>query len=294
MASPTDAAPEDRTTPAAPPERAAARLARLQPTRLHPSLRTGRRLAEDLAEQARAPRLATGLDAVDRLLGGGFPRGRLSEITGPLSSGRTSLAVALAGAATRAGEVAAWIDPSDALDPASLEAAGVVADRLLWVRPTRTGDALRCAERLLLARGFALVVLDLHRPHDPEGQALRALRHDPEGQALRALRHDPEGQALRALRDARAGAWLRLTRCASASATALVLLGREPALGSFAALAVDLRATRLRFAESPEWLEGLEARIALGRHRFGSTEGFAPVCWKVPPVARDHPESGPA
>ncbi|HSJ97258.1 MAG TPA: hypothetical protein VLC53_09300, partial [Myxococcota bacterium] len=181
--------------------------------RLDPSLRTGRRLAEDLAQQARTPRLATGLDAVDRLIGGGFPRGQLSEITGPLSSGRTSLAVALAAAATRAGEVAAWVDPSDALDPASLEAAGVVVERLLWVRPTRTGDALRCAERLLLARGFALVVLDLHSV------------------------------------DARASAWLRLTRCASASATALVLLGREPVLGPFAALAVDLRATRLRFAE---------------------------------------------
>jgi hypothetical protein len=118
------------------------------------------------------------------------------------------------------------------------------------------------------------VVLDAD-PNDPEGQALRALRHDSEGQALRALRVD-----------ARAGAWLRLTRCASASATALVLLGREPALGSFAALAVDLRATRARFAERPAWLEGLEARLALARHRFGSTEGFAPVCWKVPPVAR--------
>jgi len=241
--------------------------ARASLTRLHPSLRTGRRLAEDLAEQARAPRLATGLDAVDRLLGGGFPRGRLSEITGPLSSGRTSLAVALAAAATRAGEVAAWVDPADALDPASLEAAGVAVERLLWVRPSRTGDALRCAERLLLARGFALVVLDLH-PADPEGRA-------------------PGARG-----DARAAAWLRLTRCASASGTALVLLGREPALGPFATLAVDLRATRLRFAERPAWLDGLETRIALGRHRFGSTEGFAPVCWKVPPVARDHPGHG--
>jgi hypothetical protein len=253
MALPTDAS-------------AALRLARLHPTRLHPSLRTGSRLAEDLAEQARAPRLATGLTAVDRMLGGGFPRGHLSEITGPLSSGRTSLAVALAAAATRAGEVVAWIDPSDALDPASLETAGVDLERLLWVRPSRAADALRCAERLLGARGFALVVLDLH----------------------------PAAEALRAMPDARTGAWLRLTRCAAASATALVLLGREPALGPFAALAVDLRATRLRFAERPAWLEGLEARIALGRHRFrspeGFTEGFAPVCWKVPPVACDHTE----
>lgn len=235
------------------------------PARLHPALRTGRRLAEDLAQQAGAPRLATGLDAVDRLLGGGFPRGRLSEITGSASSGRTSLAVALAAAATRAGEVAAWVDPPDALDPASLEAAGVDLERLLWVRPSRSRDALRCTERLLLAGGFALVVLDLHPPA-PEGRALRT--------------------------DARTSAWLRLTRCASASATALVLIGREPILGPFASVAVDLQATRLRFAERPAWLEGLEARLAITRHRFGSTEGFAPVCWKVPPVVPTTPPGG--
>lgn len=243
-----------------------ARRALPEPARLHPSLRTASRLAEDLAEEARAPRLATGLAAVDGLLGGGFPRGRLSEITGPPSSGRTSLAVTLAAAATRAGEVAAWVDPADALDPASLEAAGVALDRLLWVRPGRAGDALRCAERLLAARGFALVVLDLD-----------------------------------AGPDARAGVWLRLTRCAAASATALVLLGREPALGPFAALAVDLRATRARFAERPAWLEGLEARLALGRRRFapasggaahsaGAPGGFVPVCWKVPPVVHERCE----
>jgi hypothetical protein len=235
--------------------------------RLHPTLRTGSRLAEDLAQQQRDPRLATGLDAVDRLLGGGFPRGRLSEITGPLSSGRTSLAMALAAAATRAGEVVAWVDPADALDPASLEAAGGVEDRLLWVRPPGARDALRCAERLLLARGFALVVLDLASGGGLEIGNRRGMRPQPGG-----------------LADARSSAWLRLTRCASASATALVLLGREPVVGSFAALAVDLRATRRRFAERPAWLEGLETRVALRRHRSGSTEGFAPVCWKVPPV----------
>jgi hypothetical protein len=230
--------------------------------RLHPTLRTGSRLAEDLAQQHREPRLATGLDAVDRLLGGGFPRGRLSEITGPLSSGRTSLAISLAAAATRAGEVVAWVDPADALDPASLAAAGVEEDRLLWVRPSGARDALRCTERLLLARGFALVVLDLT-------SGTRGTRG--------------EGRTV----DARSSSWLRLTRCASASATALVLLGRESVVGSFAALVVDLHATRRRFAERPVWLEGLETRVALRRHRFGSTEGFAPVCWKVPPVVPD-------
>ena len=86
-----------------------------------------RTLPAALAERVRAgaapgdadalPRLATGIDALDALLGGGFPRGRVSEITGPLSSGRTSLALALLAAATRAGEIAAVVDAADAFDP---------------------------------------------------------------------------------------------------------------------------------------------------------------------------------
>jgi hypothetical protein len=205
-------------------------------------------------------RLPTGLEPVDRLLEGGFPRGRLSEISGPLSSGRTSLALALAATATRAGEVAAWLDVANAFDPASAQAAGIDLDRLLWIRDSRLREALQGAERLLTAQGFALVVLDLCRGVEPG--------------AARAL-----GTAT----------WQRLARAAAAGGTALVVLGRDRFVGSHAALAVDLRATRLRFATSPEWLEGLETRIALARHRLGSAEGFAPVHWKVPPLARGMP-----
>ena len=60
----------------------------------------------------------TGLASLDALLGGGFPSGRLCEIAGPLSSGRTSIALALLAQATRAGEWTAWVDVADALDPA--------------------------------------------------------------------------------------------------------------------------------------------------------------------------------
>lgn len=207
-----------------------------------------------LSESPVPARLATGVEAVDRLLGGGFPRGRLSEIAGPLSSGRTSLAASLLAAATRAGEVAAWVDGADALDPASLDAAGADLARLLWVRAPGARAALRCAERLLEARGFALVVLDLGR----DGMRTELDAH----------------------------VWMRLARCASASGTALVLLGAERRAGSFSALVLDLRATRMHFAASPAWLEGLEARIAIARHRLGPAEGTVPVCWKVPPGAR--------
>ncbi|RIK98478.1 MAG: recombinase RecA, partial [Proteobacteria bacterium] len=89
------------------------------------------------AEHAALPRFATRIGAVDALLGGGFPRGRVSEITGPPSSGRTSLVLALLAAATRDGETTAVVDAADAFDPASARAAGVDLGRVLWARPPR-------------------------------------------------------------------------------------------------------------------------------------------------------------
>ncbi len=81
-----------------------------------------------------APEMVTsGIPALDALTGG-LPRGCLTEICGPASSGRTTVLLAALAAATRRGEYCAVIDASDALDPQSLAAAGVDFDHLLWVR----------------------------------------------------------------------------------------------------------------------------------------------------------------
>src|SRR5579862_8873676 len=77
--------------------------------------------------------VSSGIHALDALTGG-LPRGCLTEICGPASSGRTSLLLAALAAATRRGEFCAIIDASDTLDPHSAAAAGVDLDRLLWVR----------------------------------------------------------------------------------------------------------------------------------------------------------------
>lgn len=82
-----------------------------------------------------APELQpSGVAALDSALGGGFPRGSLVEVCGSLSSGRTSLGLALLAQATNHGEACAFLDVSDSLDPVSLAAAGVVVSRLLWIR----------------------------------------------------------------------------------------------------------------------------------------------------------------
>jgi hypothetical protein len=179
-------------------------------------------------------RCATGIPAVDRLLGGGLPRGRLCEIVGPPSSGRTSLALGLLAAATRAGECAAWVDCADALDPPSAAAAGADLDRVLWVRASGRRDALRSTERLLQTDGFAIVILDTTGAAQPRWSSAD---------------------------------WLRLARLAAGASAALVLLGEERCAGSSAAIALALEPGAVRFAGTPSLLEGLEIRVRLARHR---------------------------
>jgi len=130
--------------------------------------------------------VSTGVPAIDALTGG-LPRGALTEIVGPASSGRTSLLLSLLAQATARQEACALVDASDAFDPESAVAAGIDLKRLLWVRcrvtspcETRTGvaraviagkkrtdpgahveQALKTADLLLQSGGFGVVVLDL-------------------------------------------------------------------------------------------------------------------------------------
>ena len=126
---------------------------------------------------------ATGIEEVDRHLDGGLPVGAISEIVGPASSGRTTLALAFLAQRTAESRFCAWVDANDTLDPESAAASGVQLQQLLWVRCadaasdrkrtggrvtagdakpwTRLDQALRATDLLLQAGGFAAIVLDL-------------------------------------------------------------------------------------------------------------------------------------
>jgi recombination protein RecA len=105
--------------------------------------------------------LPTGLDSLDGITGG-FPRGAISEILGPESSGRTTLVHSLLAAATSRGEICAFVDTDDSFDPVSAATSGVALSQLVWIRcGHNAGHALKAADHLLHAGGFGVVVLDL-------------------------------------------------------------------------------------------------------------------------------------
>src|SRR6266446_1533050 len=102
----------------------------------------------------------TGIAQLDALTGG-LPRGAITEIFGPPSSGRTSAMVSVLAEATARDEVCALVDGNDAFDPKSGAAAGLDLKRLLWVRCRKLDQVLKSTDLLLQGGGFGRVVMDL-------------------------------------------------------------------------------------------------------------------------------------
>ena len=91
-----------------------------------------------------------------------FPRGAVTEIHGPPSSGRTTLMLSAFAQATAREEVCALIDVGDAFDPASADAAGVALDRLLWIRCGGNAErALKVTDLIVQGGGFGMIAMDL-------------------------------------------------------------------------------------------------------------------------------------
>ncbi len=106
-------------------------------------------------------RASTGVAEIDSATGG-LPRGCLTEIVGPASSGRTSLLLSVLAAATARQEICALVDAEDAFSPHSAADAGVQLERLLWVRCGHSAEhALKAVDLLIQGGGFGMVVMDL-------------------------------------------------------------------------------------------------------------------------------------
>jgi recombination protein RecA len=118
-----------------------------------------RRLGDNSTSEVEV--IPTGNILIDRALGvGGFPRGRIVEIYGPESSGKTTLTLTAVAQAQRRGGLAGFIDVEHALDPAYARKLGVNLDDLLVSQPSSGEEALRICETLVRSNALDVIVLD--------------------------------------------------------------------------------------------------------------------------------------
>ena len=105
--------------------------------------------------------ISSGSLSVDLALGGkGFPRGRIIEVFGPESSGKTTLALHAVASAQRAGGIAAFIDAEHALDPSWAKKLGISLESLLVSQPSSGEEAMQIAELLIKSSAVDIIVID--------------------------------------------------------------------------------------------------------------------------------------
>ena len=189
--------------------------------------------------------VATDVVALDASLRGGLPRGQLSEITGPRSSGRTSLLFQVCAAATRRGEIAALVDTFDRLDVASAAAAGIALDRLLWIRGQAVTRMQESGLRYQASRRGQDSVLRIQpgaaglfdRTMD---RALKALNLVLQAGGFGVVAIDLADVPMAVLKRIPFTTWLRVQRTIEGSDTACVLLTPEPLSRSAGGLTLTL------------------------------------------------------
>ena len=186
--------------------------------------------------------------SLDACLRGGLPRGQLSELAGPQSSGRMTMLLQMVAAATRRGELAAVVDTLDRLDAGSVVAAGADVERFLWIRGADLARSVstslsvvdRALERglkalnlVLQAGGFGVVAIDLA---DVPLAALKRLPYTT---------------------------WLRVQRTIEGSDTACLLVVPEPLARSAGGVTLSLagRSTWDGAADRSRRLTGLEVGV---------------------------------
>ena len=180
-----------------------------------------------------APELVrTGVSEVDAATGG-LPRGTLTEIFGPASSGRTSLLTSILAAATERQEICALVDAEDAFDPASAAAAGVHLERLLWIRCGHNAEhALKAADLLVQGGGFGLVAMDLG---DTPPQMARRISLT---------------------------SWFRLRRAVENTPTVLVAVAQQSNAKTCASLMLECTRERVMWSGGTPLLRGMQVRVS--------------------------------
>lgn len=196
------------------------------------------------------PRMPWHVAALDTALTGGLKRGELSEIVGPISSGRTTLAWRWLAAATERGEHVAIVDTFDRFDPASGAACGIVLSQLLWARGQALSKTAGAIDPAWLpgVRAVSGPGTLLERTID---RALKALNLILQSQVCTAVVIDLADVPVSALRSIPASTWMRVQRVIEGSEIACLLLAPVPTARSAGGVTIDTGARGAQSAVAP-------------------------------------------
>jgi hypothetical protein len=177
-----------------------------------------------------------------------LPRGSLTEISGPPSSGRASLLISILAEATARQEVCALLDTEDCFDPVSAATAGMRLDRLLWVRCGHNAEhALKAADLLVSGGGFGAIALDLG---DTPAETARRISLT---------------------------SWFRLRRAVEHTPTVLIAVTRRSNAKTCASLTLECKRERAEWAGSKPLLRGVRVRATFIDSVVDRSKACSPV-----------------
>jgi hypothetical protein len=180
------------------------------------------------------PTVPAGIPEIDALTGG-LPRGALTEVFGPASSGLTTFLFSALSARTAQDEACALIDGSDSFDPNSAAAAGVDLKNLFWVRCQNIDQSLRVTDLLLQSGGFGCIAVDL------SDISSKLVRHVP------------------------LDTWFRFRRAVEDTPAILLLLSRESNAKTCASLVLRLHGQDVRWLAPVSSAPGVDSDHAAAR-----------------------------
>jgi hypothetical protein len=242
-------------------------------------------LPDRLGEDAVA---AFGTDTLDRALSGGLPRGQVSEVVGPASSGRTSLAWAALASATLRGESVALIDTFDRFDPPTAHACGIELSRLLWVR----GQAVSKTS-VAIDPAWLRPIAPSPRDGGPKFTGVRAVSGPGTfmerviDRAIKALNLvvqsgvctlvviDLIDLPATALRRLPASTWFRIERAIEGSDTAVLILAAQPIARSAGGRSIALGESRVIWKgdhERTRRVGGVRGRASVNAARWSNAQ----------------------
>jgi recombination protein RecA len=242
----------------------------------------------------------TGIGAVDRLLGGGLPVGAISELTGPVASGRMSLALRFVAGRTGEGRPCAWVDVNDAFDPESAAANGVGLRQLLWVR-CKDRERGNKGTRELKGRDQRSGIRDQKNREQESGmghpaswkrpswarldQGLRATDLLLQAGGFAAIVLDLGDTAPEQANRIPAATWFRYRQAAERTQGCLIVIGKRAYAQSAAGVVLECEAVRAdaagENAAGGTVLRGFEFAVRRGRERFAPVE----ITTRKPPAA---------